>query len=262
MASILRRGSSLFSYKSAFTIPLIFERNSKRFTSALSFHKDTPENNESTPFDFSSENLSKIKQIISKYPKNYERAAMIPILDIAQRQCGGWLPLAAMNKVAKVLTVPPMQVYEVASFYTMFNRSPVGKYHVQVCTTTPCMLRDAYTILDVCKKNLGVDVGGTTKDGLFTLGEVECAGACVNAPMLSVGDDYYEDLTPETTNQILDAFKRGEKPKPGPQDGKRKTCEGPDGKTTLLETPPGPGQFFRAYLAGQQFCDSNLTIMK
>lgn len=205
----------------------------------MSVHKDASNNNESTPFDFTLENYKVINQIMAKYPPNYERSAMIPLLDIAQRQHGGWLPLSAMNKVAKILNLPPMAVYEVASFYTMFNRNPVGKYHVQVCTTTPCMLRDAYDILDVCKKNLGIDVGETTKDGMFTLGEVECAGACVNAPVLSVGDDYYEDLTAESTNKILDAFKKGERPPMGPQTG-RKSSEPFQRKSSLKDTPSGP----------------------
>eukprot|EP01114_Cavostelium_apophysatum_P007988 TRINITY_DN2022_c0_g1_i1.p1 TRINITY_DN2022_c0_g1~~TRINITY_DN2022_c0_g1_i1.p1 ORF type:complete len:260 (-),score=33.20 TRINITY_DN2022_c0_g1_i1:61-840(-) len=212
-------GSSL-SCSSRTSLKLTSKNASIRWSSALSVHKDAPNNNESTPFDFTLENYDVIKQILAKYPANYEKSAMIPLLDIAQRQNGGWLPLSAMNKVAKVLNVPAILVYEVASFYTMFNRTPVGKHHVQVCTTTPCMLRDAYDILDVCKKNLGIEVGETTKDGMFTLGEVECAGACVNAPVMSIGDDYYEDLTAESTNKILDAFKRGEKPKMGSQIGR------------------------------------------
>lgn len=202
-------------------------------------HVNTPENNESTPFDFTPENMKVVDQIIKKYPKGYQKAATIPLLDLAQRQNGGWLPLAAMNKVAKIVNVPPIEVYEVASFYTMFNRQPIGKHHVQVCTTTPCMLRGAYEILDECKKVLGIKVGETSSDKMFTLGEVECAGACVNAPVMSVGDDYYEDLTPETTRSILEAFKKGEKPPHGPQI-KRNHSEGPMGRTTLLEPPMGP----------------------
>jgi len=216
----------------------------RKFSSALSTHKDAFNNNESTPFDFTAENYQIAKKIMAKYPSNYQRGACIPLLDLAQRQCGGWLPLAAMNKVAKILDMAPINVYEVASFYTMFNRTPVGKYHVQVCTTTPCMLRDAYTILDTCKKVLGIDVGETTKDGIITLGEVECAGACVNAPLLSINDDYYEDLTVETTTKLLEALKNGQILEPGPQNG-RFTCEPVKGRTTLLETPPSPGQFVR-----------------
>jgi len=229
-------------YKLGFTKPSSLERISGRtFTSALSSHKDISGiNTADVPFDFNEENMKEIKKIIAKYPPGYQRAALIPVLDLAQRQNAGWLPLSAMNKVAKVLDLPPMHVYEVASFYTMFNRTPIGKYHVQVCTTTPCMLQNAYKILDTCKEHLGIDFGETTKDGLFTLGEVECAGACVNAPMMAVGDDYYEDLTPETTKKILDAFKKGEKPKMGPQNGTRHTCEPNRKQSTLNETPMGP----------------------
>jgi len=213
---------------------------SRKFSSALSTHVDSDLNNESTPFDFTLESYDTIKKIIAKYPPNYHRGATIPLLDLAQRQAGGWLPLSAMNKVAKVLDLPPIYIYEVASFYTMFNRNPIGKHHVQVCTTTPCMLRDAYNILDVCKKNLGIDVGETTKDGMFTLGEVECAGACVNAPVMSIGDDYYEDLTEDSTNKILNAFKKGEKPKIGSQTGRMSSEFAPKKKTTLNEEPTGP----------------------
>ncbi|KAJ3221509.1 ndufv2NADH dehydrogenase flavoprotein subunit 2 [Clydaea vesicula] len=140
-----------------------------------------------------------------------------------------------MNHVAEVLEMPPMRVYEVASFYTMFNRDPVGKYFLQVCTTTPCECSGASEIVKVIEKKLGIKVGGTTKDGLFTLVEVECAGACVNAPVMAVNDDYYEDLTEKSTINIIDALARGEIPKRGPQGGQgdRKCCE-PKGKPTSL----------------------------
>eukprot|EP01116_Phalansterium_solitarium_P015686 TRINITY_DN3488_c2_g3_i1.p1 TRINITY_DN3488_c2_g3~~TRINITY_DN3488_c2_g3_i1.p1 ORF type:complete len:279 (+),score=47.96 TRINITY_DN3488_c2_g3_i1:48-839(+) len=209
------------------------------FSSALSTHFNTADNNESTPFDFTDENMKEAKKILAKYPANYQRSAVIPLLDLAQRQNGGWLPLSAMQKVAKILSMPPIQVYEVASFYTMFNRTPIGRHHVQVCTTTPCMLRGAYDIVAACQTHLGISVGETTSDGQFTLGEVECAGCCINAPMMSVGDDYYEDLTPADVPRLLDAFKRGERPTRGPQNG-RQTCAGPQGKTTLLGTPTPP----------------------
>jgi len=204
-------------------------------------HRDTPDNSEHTPFDFTPENYAEVKKIVAKYPINYKQAATIPLLHLAQRQCGGWLPLAAMNKVAKVLDVAPMTVYEVATFYTMFNRTKVGKYHVQLCTTTPCQLGGcgSTVVLEALKKHLGIAVGETTPDGLFTLSEVECLGACVNAPMMQIGDDYYEDLTPETAVTVLEAFKSGKQPKVGPQNGRR-NCEGPQGKTTLLEPPRGP----------------------
>ncbi len=133
-----------------------------------------------------------MQEILSKYPTQYRKAAMIPLLHLAQQQCSNWLPLSAMNHVAKVLQVPPMRVYEVATFYTMFNRQPVGKYFVQLCTTTPCQLCGADKVLEALRQEIGVEhIGDTSKDGLFTLVEVECAGACVNAPVVAINDDYY-----------------------------------------------------------------------
>jgi len=160
-------------------------------------------------------------------------------LHLAQKQ-EGWLPLSAMNKVAKILELSPMAVYEVATFYTMFHRKKQGKYLLEVCTTTPCEICGSGKIVDAIQKHLGIKIGETTKDGLFTLHEVECLGACVNAPMMNIDEDYYEDLTPETTIKILEALKKGEKPKPGPQTSLRKVAEPPGGKTTLLEHPLGP----------------------
>ncbi|KAK1220731.1 NADH:ubiquinone oxidoreductase 24 [Marasmius sp. AFHP31] len=148
-----------------------------------------------------------------------------------------------MNYVAKLLEMPPMRVYEVATFYTMFNREPIGQHFVQVCTTTPCMLRGSEEILDtICKQLGGIKPGETTKDGKFTVVEVECQGACSNAPMVVIGDDFYEDLTPETTKTIIEAFAAGKKPQPGPQSG-RQTSENSAGLTTLTTPPYGPGQF-------------------
>jgi NADH dehydrogenase (ubiquinone) flavoprotein 2 len=147
-------------------------------------------------FIFSSENLPKVAEILSKYPAQYRKAAMIPLLHLAQQQNSNWLPLSAMNHVASVLRVPPMRVYEVATFYTMFNRAPVGKYFVQLCTTTPCQLCGASEVLKALREEIGVEqVGQTSKDGLFTLVEVECAGACVNAPVVAINDDYYVNVT-------------------------------------------------------------------
>lgn len=213
---------------------------------ALFIHHNTPENNPSIPFEFSPENLKVAKTIINKYPNQYKKAATIPLLDLAQRQLG-WTSISAMNHVASLLEVPPMRVYEVATFYTMFNRNPVGKYFVQVCTTTPCQLCGSDAILEAAKKKLGIDVGETTKDGKFTLVEVECAGACVNAPVVAVNDDYYEDLTPESINKVLADFAKDEKPKIGNQ-SKRFTCEPASGQTTLLSDPTGPGFKIRADL--------------
>jgi len=205
-------------------------------------HKNTPDNNEDTPFDFTDENYKEVKRLMTKYPKNYEKAAVIPVLLLAQKQNNNFLSLAAMNKVAKVLGVAPMRVYEVATFYTMFNRTKVGKYHLQLCTTTPCQLGGCGSdiILATIKKHLQIDEGETTSDGTFTLTEVECLGACVNAPMIQINDEYYEDLTPESMVALLDKLKKGEPVKVGPQTGTRRNCDGPQGKTTLFETPLGP----------------------
>ena len=129
--------------------------------------------------------------ILSKYPANYAQSAIIPLLDLAQRQCGNFLPVAAMDKVANVCGVPAVRVYEVASFYTMFNRERVGRYFIQLCGTTPCMVNGAVEIKEAICKHLGIEDGETTKDGLFTLKEVECLGACANAPMVQINDDFY-----------------------------------------------------------------------
>ncbi|RKP07273.1 thioredoxin-like [2Fe-2S] ferredoxin-domain-containing protein [Thamnocephalis sphaerospora] len=205
----------------------------------LFVHRDTAANNPRVPFSFTADNQKVVDEILAKYPSQYKKAATIPLLHLGQKQLG-WTSISVMNEVARLLEVPPMRVYEVATFYTMFNRDPVGKYFLQVCTTTPCELCGSTEIVDTIRKHLGIEVGQTTADGKFTLVEVECAGACVNAPVVSVNDDYYEDLTPESTIKILEALKRGETPKRGPQSG-RMNCE-PTGKLTSLTTPPtGPG---------------------
>ncbi|QRV86212.1 NADH dehydrogenase (ubiquinone) flavoprotein 2 [Ceratobasidium sp. AG-Ba] len=219
-----------------------FSSASPRRSDALFNHRDTPYNNPGIKFEFTPENLKVAQSTIAKYPPQYKKAAVIPLLDLAQRQNKGWTSISVMNYVAKLLEMPPMRVYEVATFYTMFNREPIGVNFVQVCTTTPCMLRGAYDILETVQSHLGgIKVGDTTKDGKFTLVEVECLGACSNAPMLAMNDDFYEDLTPETTKKILDAFARGEKPKPGPQSG-RQTSENSAGLTALTSKPYGPGE--------------------
>lgn len=205
----------------------------------LNIHRETDDNTDSTTFDFSDENYRQIDVVLKRYPKNYAASAVIPLLDIAQRQNGGWLPLAAMNKVARVLEMAPIRVYEVASFYTMFNRDKIGKYNVQVCTTTPCMLRGGYEILDAVKEHLGVEIGGDTDDGLFHLMEVECLGACVNAPMVQINDHFYEDLTAASVKAVLTDIKAGKTPTIGPQTN-RNGCEGPQGRTSLQSEAPGP----------------------
>ncbi|XP_031665548.1 NADH dehydrogenase [ubiquinone] flavoprotein 2, mitochondrial [Oncorhynchus kisutch] len=209
-------------------------------------HRDTPDNNPDTPFEFTVDNLKRIDAIISMYPEGHKQAATIPVLDLAQRQ-HGWLPISAMNKVAEVLEVPPMRIYEVATFYTMFLRQPVGKYHIQICTTTPCMLCDSDSILEALQNKLGIKVGGMTADKMFSLIEVECLGACVNAPMVQINDNYYEDLSPKDIDQIIDELKAGQVPPPGPRNG-RFSCEPAGGLTSLSEPPPGPGFGVRADL--------------
>ncbi|KAL0947127.1 hypothetical protein HGRIS_013259 [Hohenbuehelia grisea] len=214
-----------------------------RRSDALFVHRDTPYNNPKIPFEFDAENLTRAKEIISRYPPQYKKAAVIPLLDLGQRQNKGWTSISVMNYVANLLEMPPMRVYEVATFYTMFNREPIGDNFVQVCTTTPCMLQGSTDILNaVCEQLGGIKPGQTTKDGKFTVVEVECQGACSNAPMMVVNDDFYEDLTPESTKKILNAFTKGEKPKPGPQSG-RQTSENSAGLTSLTTKPYGPGEF-------------------
>ncbi len=155
---------------------------------------DTARFEQPASFDFTPENLERAKAHIAKYPAGRQASAVLPLLDLAQRQHGGWLPRAAMDRVAELLGMAPIRVYEVATFYTMLNLRPVGRYLLQACTTTPCWLRGSEQVVSACEEKLGINVGGTTPDGLFTLVEVECLGACVNAPILQVNDDFYEDL--------------------------------------------------------------------
>ena len=205
----------------------------------LFVHRHTADNNPDTPFEFTPETLKRVEAIAANYPEGHKAAAVIPVLDLAQRQ-HGWLPISAMNKVAELLGMSRMRVYEVSTFYTMFNREPVGKYHIQVCTTTPCMLCNANGIVNVIKKKLNIEMGQTTSDGLFTLNEVECLGACVNAPMVQINDDYYEDLEESDMEKMLDELKAGRQPKAGPYNG-RFAAEPITGLTSLTEPPTGPG---------------------
>lgn len=204
----------------------------------LFVHRDSTENNPDTPFAFTEANLKRIEVIVANYPEGHKAAAVIPVLDLAQRQ-HGWLPISAMNCVAELLEISRMRVYEVATFYTMFNRNPVGKYHIQVCTTTPCMLCGSNDIVDTICSKLNIKVGQTTSDELFTLTEVECLGACVNAPMVQVNDNYYEDLTTSDMETILDQLKAGKEPKAGPYNG-RFAAEPITGLTSLTSPPTGP----------------------
>jgi NADH-quinone oxidoreductase subunit E len=188
-------------------------------------------------FAWTDENARKAKAIVARYPEGRQVSAVIPLLDLAQRQVGmetqtqGWLPIPVMEFVARELETTPIRVLEVATFYSMFNLAPVGKYHVQVCGTTPCMLKGSDDVLEACYKR-GLKKGATTEDGLFTLNEVECLGACANAPMVQINDDNYEDLTGESMTAILDALAAGQAPKPGPQIP-RQTSAPADGPTSL-----------------------------
>ncbi len=187
---------------------------------------------EATSFAFSDDNMAAAQAIIAKYPAGRQQSAVMPLLDIAQRQNGGWLTRASMDYIADMLSMPAIGVYEVATFYTMYNHKPIGRFHVQVCTNLPCWLRGSDGIAGACKKATGLNWGETSDDGTFTLSEVECLGACVNAPMIQINDDYYEDLTEESTEAILNALKNGEEPTPGPQNGRR-SCEPVTGLTCL-----------------------------
>lgn len=160
-----------------------------------------------TAFKFNTSNLSKAKEIIAKYPKGRQRSAILPLLDLAQRQNNNWLSKEAIEYVADMIQTPHIRAYEVVTFYTMFNTKPVGKYHLQVCGTTPCWLRGAADIMDTCEKHLKIKCGETTKDGCFTLSEVECLGACVDAPVVQINDDFFENITPESMRKKLDELK-------------------------------------------------------
>ena len=184
--------------------------------------------------EFTPENLERAQAHIAKYPPGRQASAVLPLLDLAQRQSDGWLPRAAMDYVAGLLGMAPIRVYEVATFYTMFNLRPVGKYLLQACTTTPCWLRGSDDVVAACERKLGIAMGGTTEDGLFTLVEVECLGACVNAPILQVNDDFYEDLDGPATEALLDQLRDGEPPPPGSVIGRGGSAP-IKGKTTLTE---------------------------
>ncbi len=177
--------------------------------------------NQPKSFTFTKENMKKIEAIIKKYPIGFQQSAVMPLLDLAQRQHDNWIPEPAMEEIARILDIPVIRVVEVATFYTMYNLAPVGKYHIQLCSTTPCMLCGAGDLLKTCKSKLGIGHGETTKDGKFTLTEVECLGACVNAPMAQINDDYYEDLTPEIFETVIESLSSGKDVPVGSQTGRK-----------------------------------------
>ena len=200
---------------------------------------EKPDHHAFDGFQWSAESAQLAAKEIAKYPEGRQASAVMALLDIAQRQIGaqtgtqGWLPIPVIEFVARELDMPYIRVYEVATFYTMYNLAPVGKYHVQLCGTTPCMLRGSDDVMRVLNEK-GIHKGRTTPDGLFTLTEVECMGNCATAPMVQINDDNYECLDAESTARIIDALAAGEQPKPGPQDG-RHSSEPLGGPTTLKE---------------------------
>jgi NADH-quinone oxidoreductase subunit E len=191
-------------------------------------------------FAWTAENAAKAEEIVKRYPEGRQKSAVMPLLDLAQRQVGaeentqGWLPLPVMEYVAQYLDMPVIRVVEVATFYFMYNIVPVGKFHVQVCGTTPCMLRGSDDIMAACKAR-GMSKGHTTADGMWTLTEVECMGNCATAPMVQINDDNYEDLTPDRLNAVLDALAKGDTPKAGTQEPGRHTCEPAGALSSLKE---------------------------
>ena len=182
-----------------------------------SFKKFAEENLQPSSFVFTKENLIQAEKIIKRYPAAYKESSIMPLLTLAQEQFNGWLPKKAIEYIAQFLKVSEIRVLELATFYSMYNLSPVGKYHIEVCSTTPCMLRGSQKILETCKKNLNINVGDISEDKLVSLGEVECLGACVNAPLVRIGKHYYEDLDEKSTEELLNNIITGKKIKKGSQ---------------------------------------------
>ena len=200
-------------------------------------------------FTWTAANAEKAREIIGRYPAGRQQSAVMPLLDLAQRQVGeetntqGWLPVPVIEFVAAQLDMPYIRAFEVVTFYTMYNQAPVGRFHVQVCGTTPCMLRGSDDVLRACAER-GMRKGSTTPDGLFTLTEVECLGACANAPMVQINDDNYEDLTFETTLAVLDALGKGEQPRTLSQIGRQTSA--PEGGPTTLTAMVGENHDYRS----------------
>ena len=189
--------------------------------SQISFKKIAEDNKQPEKFSFNSNNLILAKKILKIYPTNFKESSIMPLLSIAQNQNDGWLPKKAIEYVSSFLEVPEIKVLEIATFYSMYNLSPVGKFHIEVCTTSPCMLRGSDEILSFCEKKLAIQVGETTRDKMFSLNKVECLGACVNAPVVKINQNYYEDLDLNTTNKLIDNITNNKKIKIGSQSGRR-----------------------------------------
>ena len=185
-------------------------------------------------FKFSNENLKKAQEILKRYPEKNRKSAVMPFLYIAQRQNNNWIPLAALKYIANYLSMPYISVYEIATFYSMYNLAPVGKHFVQVCTTTPCLIRGADKIVKLCKEKISSNENTLSKDGTCSWMEVECLGACVNAPMIQINDEYFEDLDSNKLEKIIDTIYENKKPKSGSYRG-RKSAEPENTRKTLLE---------------------------
>ncbi len=197
-----------------------------------------PDELQPSSFTFSKEGRARADRIIARYPEGRQASAVIPLLDIAQREAGGWVPRAAMDHIAEVLSMPAIRVYEVATFYSMFNLAPVGANFIQVCRTTPCWLRGSDDLVGACRDKLGIGLGQTTEDGKFSLVEVECLGACVNAPMVQINDHYYEDLDADSMARLIDDLAAGRAPDQGSQTGRQGSA--PEGGPTTLTKVPDP----------------------
>ncbi|CUW47402.1 NAD(P)H-dependent oxidoreductase subunit E [Novacetimonas hansenii] len=212
----------------------------------MSAQSNIPHDAEPAAFAFDAESERQIAQILAKYPPERKASGVIPLLYVVQKQMGrltgsAWVPRVAMDAVAHRLEMAPIRVYEVATFYLMFNTKPIGKYHLQVCTTTSCWLRGSDDVTAACKAATGIDAfGGTSADGMFTMTEVECLGACANAPILQVDDDYYEDMDGPRTTELIAALRRGERPKAGPTIDRMDSAP-VGGRKTLLDSAAGQG---------------------
>ena len=191
--------------------------------------------NQPSIFEFSNENLIKAKNEIKKYPKDRKASAVMALLNLAQNQNDNWIPLEAINYIAKLLNIPKIKVYEAATFYSMFNLSPVGKYFIQVCTTTPCMIRGAKKITEICKKYISNKEKELSENKLCSWTEVECLGACVNAPMMQINQDYFEDLDENKSEEIINMLLQDKLPNPGSAKNRKNTAP-EKGRTTLLGT--------------------------
>ena len=189
--------------------------------SQTSFKKIAEDKIQPKDFTFDRDNMLLAKKILKIYPKNYKESSIMPLLSIAQNQNNGWLPKKAIEYVSEFLEIPEIKVLEIATFYSMYNLSPVGKFHIEVCTTSPCMLRGSDEILSFCEKKLAIQEGGISKDKMFSLSRVECLGACVNAPIIKINKNYYEDLDLNSTDKLINNLLNDKKIKIGSQSGRK-----------------------------------------